>query len=157
MFGKCWLKGVKGVPLNLVFSVPGTIWQRWKIEISILKKKYEALTKIFLRHSEVTLNIYYSAVFLQLHCCQKIRGNNEAAVILSMCPANERRRGIVTSSLIGWAHTQNDPWWSRTNETWIRFFVVNTSCWKNSRIIGDLTPMRLLWAPNRWQRPWMRF
>ena len=27
-----------------------------------------------------------------------------------MCPANERRRYIVTSSLIGRAQTQNDPW-----------------------------------------------
>ena len=27
-----------------------------------------------------------------------------------MHPANERPRYIVTSSLIGWAHTQNDPW-----------------------------------------------
>ena len=26
-----------------------------------------------------------------------------------MCPANERRRYNVTSSLIGWAHVQNDP------------------------------------------------
>ena len=26
-----------------------------------------------------------------------------------MRPANERRRYIVTSSTIGWAHTQNDP------------------------------------------------
>ena len=32
-----------------------------------------------------------------------------AGIILCMCPANERRRYIVTSSLIGWAHTQNDP------------------------------------------------
>ena len=30
--------------------------------------------------------------------------------ILYMRPANERRRYIVTSSLIGWAHTQNDHW-----------------------------------------------
>ena len=29
-----------------------------------------------------------------------------------MCPANERRRYIVTSSPIGWAHTQNDPCYS---------------------------------------------
>ena len=28
-----------------------------------------------------------------------------------MHPPNERRRYIVTSSLIGWAHTQNDPQW----------------------------------------------
>ena len=26
-----------------------------------------------------------------------------------MCSANERRRYNVASSLIGWAHTQNDP------------------------------------------------
>ena len=28
-------------------------------------------------------------------------------IVLCMCPANERRRYIVTSSLIGWAHSQN--------------------------------------------------
>ena len=27
-----------------------------------------------------------------------------------MLPANERQRHIVMLSLIGWAHTQNDPW-----------------------------------------------
>ena len=27
-----------------------------------------------------------------------------------MNPATERQRYIVTSSLIGWAHAQNDPW-----------------------------------------------
>ena len=32
-----------------------------------------------------------------------------AVIILWMRPANERRRYIVTSSLIGWAHPQNDP------------------------------------------------
>ena len=32
-----------------------------------------------------------------------------ARIILYMRPANERRCYIVTSSLIGWAHTQNDP------------------------------------------------
>ena len=31
--------------------------------------------------------------------------------ILCMHPANERLRYIVTSSLIGWAHTLNDPCW----------------------------------------------
>ena len=35
--------------------------------------------------------------------------NNYAGIILCMRPANERRRYNVTSSLIGWAHTQNDP------------------------------------------------
>ena len=39
-------------------------------------------------------------------------------IILCMCPANERGRYSVTPSLIGWAHTQNDPctssWWKRS-------------------------------------------
>ena len=35
----------------------------------------------------------------------------EAGIILCTCAANERRRYNVTSSLIGWAHTQNDPCW----------------------------------------------
>ena len=33
-----------------------------------------------------------------------------SAIILCMRPANEGRRYIVASSLIGWAHTQNDPY-----------------------------------------------
>ena len=34
-------------------------------------------------------------------------------IILFMCPANERRRYNVTSSLIGSTHTKNDPWEQR--------------------------------------------
>ena len=33
-----------------------------------------------------------------------------AGIILFMRRANERRRNNVMSSLIGWVHTQNDPW-----------------------------------------------
>ena len=33
-----------------------------------------------------------------------------SGIILCVCLANERRRYIVMSYLIGWAHTQNDPW-----------------------------------------------
>ena len=32
-----------------------------------------------------------------------------AGIFLYLCPANERRRYNVMSSLIGLAHTQNDP------------------------------------------------
>ena len=35
--------------------------------------------------------------------------HSQSGIILCMRPANERRRYIVTSSLIGWAHAQNDP------------------------------------------------
>ena len=36
-------------------------------------------------------------------------GYRSTWIILCMRSTNERRRYIVTSSLIGWAHTQNDP------------------------------------------------
>ena len=35
--------------------------------------------------------------------------NMKAGIILSMRPANGRWRYKVTSSPIGWAHTENDP------------------------------------------------
>ena len=39
---------------------------------------------------------------------------------LCMQPANERQHYNVTSSLIGWAHSQNDPW---TSQQWQLLFV----------------------------------
>ena len=45
-------------------------------------------------------------------------------VILCMHPANERRRYIATSSMIGWAHIQYNPWESNDHseflEVWLR-------------------------------------
>ena len=38
-----------------------------------------------------------------------IRTGNDTGVILGMGSANERRRYIVTSSFIDWAHTQRNP------------------------------------------------
>ena len=37
-------------------------------------------------------------------------GTCNTEIILRTRPANGRRRYNVTSSLIGWAHSQNDPW-----------------------------------------------
>ena len=34
-----------------------------------------------------------------------------SGINLCMCPANERWCNVVTPSLIGWVHTQNDPWY----------------------------------------------
>ena len=36
-----------------------------------------------------------------------------AGIILCMCPSNERWRYNVTPSLIGWLHTENDPYSDR--------------------------------------------
>ena len=33
-----------------------------------------------------------------------------SGIIMCMRPVKERRHYTVTSSLIGWAHTQKDPW-----------------------------------------------
>ena len=38
-----------------------------------------------------------------------IKGNTVTGIILYMRPANKRRRYIVMSSLIGWAHAHNGP------------------------------------------------
>ena len=65
-----------------------------------------------LRHHWVTL---IGALCTQcLGCCEynmkcsKIHWN--AGIFLCMCPANEIWHYNVTSSLIGWVHSQNEPW-----------------------------------------------
>ena len=45
-------------------------------------------------------------------------------IVLCMLPANGRRCYIVKSSLIGWVHTQNDPWCAMGGAA--RFLVVHT-------------------------------
>ena len=40
--------------------------------------------------------------------CRQLSCSISAGIILHMRPANERRRYIVMSSLIGWVHSQND-------------------------------------------------
>ena len=45
------------------------------------------------------------------------RKSTDTEIIFRMRPTNERQCYIVTSSLIGWAHTQNDPCWSRVGVT----------------------------------------
>ena len=50
-----------------------------------------------------------------------------AGIILGMGSANERRRYIVTSSLIGWAHAKNDPYTGQTATCTARLFMQTTS------------------------------
>ena len=57
-----------------------------------------------------------------------------AGIVLCMHPANERRRYIVTSSLIGWAHTQNDPWCSVSD---------------HSIVVHAVSPLRWHFVPTR--------
>ena len=55
------------------------------------------------------------------HCPYHVDQNT--GIILGMGSANERRRYNVTSSLIGWAHTHNDPWKHNTSHI---FGIVST-------------------------------
>ena len=46
-------------------------------------------------------------------------GKSTPGIVLSMRPANERRRCIATSSLIAWVHTQNVPCYTHVlNHIW---------------------------------------
>ena len=49
------------------------------------------------------------------------------SIILCMRPANERRSYSVPTSLIGWTHTSNDPWWCPLNDSWRRQHIWNSS------------------------------
>ena len=52
------------------------------------------------------------------HAALKHKQCYDAGIIQCMRPANERWRYIVTSSLIGWAHTRNDPCISTVKKSW---------------------------------------
>ena len=47
----------------------------------------------------------------QINECYWQNSLNGIGTILGMGSANERRHYSVTSSLVGWDHTQHDPWW----------------------------------------------
>ena len=64
-------------------------------------------------------------------------------VSLCMRPANEIRRYNVTSSLIGWAHTQNDPWCIRNHPAW-----PHMSCWSVKHDVFSVMTFRA-----RWRKP----
>ena len=64
----------------------------------LISRELSTLTSLILSWSFVFLYSLYYTTF------------NVTGVILCIHPANERWSYIVTLSVIGWAHTQNDPW-----------------------------------------------
>ena len=58
----------------------------------------------------------------------------DPVIILYMRPANERRRYSVTSSLIGWAHTQDDPCrpWDKLNNWEVWSITVQLTNWNQN-------------------------
>ena len=78
-----------------------------------------------------------------------------AGIILYMHPANERWCCIVTSSLIAWAHTQNNPW-DRSWQHWIfvkrLFWALINPCMLMLFLVNPTTYLHLLSFLNIWQR-----
>ena len=71
-----------------------------------------------------------------------------AGIILCMCPANERRRYNVTSSLIGWAHAQDDHWaWTKWPTVCRPHFQMHWLEWIFIENFNEVYPSR----SNSWQ------
>ena len=58
-----------------------------------------------------------------------------AGIILCVCLANERQCYIVTPSLIGWAHTLNDPWTCCLLMAWT--LTVKPLIWEAPQSVGN--------------------
>ena len=74
-----------------------------------------------------TKTLQETVVFLRMSRGQMLL-LNRARGILCMHPANERQRYNVRSSLLGWAHTQNDPWEFMLTTYYI-IFIYNFLIW----------------------------
>ena len=97
-----------------VYDCPSTSEATWKVKGKICQ--YLFITK----HNKVQnmgmiSEMYFTNApggFLCLShgsLMDPLKHSTGTGIILCMCLANERWHYIVTSSLIGWAHTQNDP------------------------------------------------
>ena len=81
------------------------------VQVNMVKGRPEHCT---LLHSPCTLLLFivWALVFHEVLVTMAIQTESiypAAGIILYMRPAHERKRHIVTLSLIGWLHTQNDP------------------------------------------------
>ena len=73
-------------------------------------------------------NVWYVLVFHEREIKQDPHSSKLSGIILCKCPANERRHYIVPSSLIDWAHTQNDPWTMNVSNQ-LTMQEVNCACY----------------------------
>ena len=94
---KAALHGLKGLTSLLTNGSAAFIW---KLNCHWLKGFTKLLTGIWL----------YWYHWLPLAAPTMAGSSSSTGIILCMRPVNERRRYNITSSLIGWAHSQNGPW-----------------------------------------------
>ena len=106
---------VQNMAMILPWSVQNfkTIWQltwmSWKNEHWWDLSLTWVLHRLPLRARYGIFLVSSDTDFCTFHCYTVI-DTRYLGIILYMCPANERWCYIVTSSDIGWTHTQNDPW-----------------------------------------------
>ena len=92
---------------------PGQHWLRWWFVAWGHQDISWTNVDFSLRLCSICLRAISLQVFKLLFCIMGLKLNQSAGLILGLRPANERRRYKVTSSLIGWAQTWNQPWVSR--------------------------------------------
>ena len=88
----------------------------------------------------------------ELNHVQPLQAAPPPRIILCMRPANERRRYIVTSPLICWAHTQNDPHSATsTRAKQTVTFIISPHIWRECMQLVLITSGVPL--ANRYQQP----
>ena len=85
----------------------------WHVEMFVKRlyihaRKYVALVDTCA--PEIIYSCFNHRKIISDHPIPILQSFSVKGIILCMRSANERRRYIVTSSLIGWMHTQSDPW-----------------------------------------------
>ena len=75
-------------------------------------------------HSSIFTQVYFVGSCWKIYWVLLQVMVSRSGLILCMRPANERWCYNVTSSLIGWAHSQNGPWrWTKTTSWWPTSFT----------------------------------
>ena len=102
--GGCdWMSYIekKNPSILQLFWFPLLGWQNWQAKTDTAS--FWLLTITVGRYDQVLLNELINSWHTE-------QFSRHSGIMLCICPTNERRRYIVTSSLIGWAHTRTDPW-----------------------------------------------
>ena len=76
-------------------------------------------------------------------------GSTHSGRDLGMGSANERRRYIVTSSLIGWAHTQNDPCKTCTNKYLLTILRFQTCLQGSTPVVIHILLLCIPWSGDK--------
>ena len=96
------------IPVTLTLT---TIWSI-HIPVTLLMRGLDHFCRcpIVSSHGIAQLEIGWINIAIVKQSQTELWWLEKAGIVLWMHPANERRRYIVTSSLICWVHTQNYPW-----------------------------------------------